>query len=168
VHRSLQRVRHAQPADRLAQSPDHDAHQHQRERRLLRQPGAELLVVERDDGGWAIRHRGGGARQLRDRGHLAEDLPLGDGLDRLVADDQADFALDEQVHLVPLEEHPAVLVVLGKEPGPGGDAFALACGFEEREGDRSIVERAAEGHDRIISEGGPGTKKGPPRLGGPV
>src|SRR6266850_4420635 len=96
--------------DRLAQPPDHDAHQHQREAGLPAQRRLELLVVERDQLAGALRHGGGAARRVADGRQLAEDLAWLDRADRLAAGEQADLAAEQQVDLAALEEALAFLL----------------------------------------------------------
>src|SRR5437762_1111627 len=132
--------------DRIAQAADHDAHQHEREPRGPAECGAKLRVVEADHPAVALRHRGGAARHLAHRGHLAENLAGPDGGDGLAFHDDADFPLQEQVDPVGHEQQRHALPVLGEDDRALRDRLRLARELEEIQRDGRIVERRAPGN----------------------
>src|SRR5262249_28792648 len=127
--------------ERVADAPDHDAHEHQGELRLHAQGGLELPLVEPDHPARRPRHRCRASRHVGHRRHLAEDLALPDHAYDLALADQADLAVDEQVHLVALQEELAALVVLGEQRRPLGDDLLPAGGAEELQRHGRVVDR---------------------------
>src|SRR5262249_38719047 len=129
----------------------------------------ELPVVEGDHPARRARERRAGARALVDRCHLAEDLPGMDRTDRLVAREDADLALEEQVHAVRHQQERDAALVLGEDLPSLGEDLLLAGEPEELHCDRNVVvvaRNAAAGH--LIFSSGSGTWPGPPcarRLG---
>src|SRR5207248_7456884 len=87
-----------------------------------------------------VGHRRGAAGRMRDQRHFAEDFPRAHAADALAAGDQADLALEQEVHLVPAHQRDGALV-LGEDLLAFGDRRGLAGGLEEFERHRWVVGR---------------------------
>src|SRR2546423_1572468 len=134
--------------DRIAQAADPDAHPHEREPRGPAERGAKLRVVEADHPAVALRHRGGAARHLAHRGHLAENLAGPDGGDGLAFHDDADFPLQEQEDPIGHEQQRHALPVLAEDGRALGDRLRLAPALEEIPPEPGVVERRTLGNAR--------------------
>ena len=118
--------------DGQAQPVVHDVHQHQREFRRGLKGLLELFCVQHQYLAELAGHRGRRAWLLGNDCDLAENLTGFDDIERLPVAHQADFAFDQQVHLV-------ARLAFDEKAFHFGNIFGLAEGFETFARDRRIV-----------------------------